>query len=137
MKFDRRYWIFIAAAMIFASIASACTLWLASVNEYFMECNSVAAAWFALFGMVPGMALGVLLLLPLMVLIPYMFRQNERPGFLSVLVLSCIVAYTAFDAVNDVSAILGFHTTYQIAHSVLSTTNNATGNLIGTGSSLC
>jgi hypothetical protein len=137
VKFDKRYWIFIAAAMFFASVASASTLWLASVNEHFMECNSVAAAWFAFFGMAPGMALGVLSLLPLMVAIPCIFRQNERPGLLSVLVLSCIVAYTAFDAVNDVSVILGFQATYQIAHNVLSTTNNATGNLIGTGSSLC
>jgi hypothetical protein len=137
VKFDKRYWIFIAAALFFASVASACTLWLASVNGHFMECNSVAAAWFAFFGMAPGMALGVLSLLPLMVAIPYIFRQNERPGFLSVLVLSCIVAYTAFDAANDVSAIMGYHTLYMIAHSVLSTTNNATGTIAGTGSSLC
>ncbi len=110
---------------------------MASVNEHFMECNSVAAAWFALFGMVPGMILGILFLLPLMVAIPCIFRQNERPGFLSLLVLSCIVAYTGIDAVNDVSALLGFHATYQIAHMVLDTTNNATGTIVGTGSSLC
>jgi hypothetical protein len=137
VKFDKRYWVFIAAAMFFASVAAACTLYMASVNEHFMECNSVAATWFALFGMVPGMVLGVLLLLPLMVAIPYIFRQNERPGFLSVLALSIIVAYTAFDAVNDVSAIMGFYDTYLIAHVVLTTTNNATGNIKGTGSSLC
>jgi hypothetical protein len=137
VKFDRRYWVFIVAAMFFASIASACTLWLASVNQHFMECNSVAAAWFALFGMAPGMALGVLSLLPLMVAIPYIFRQNERPGFLSVLLLSCIVVYTVFDAVNDVSAIMGFQGTYLVAHTLLDTTNNVTGNLVGTGSSLC
>jgi hypothetical protein len=137
VKFDPRYWIFIAAAMFFASVASACTLWLASVNEHFMECNSVAAAWFAFFGMAPGMALGVLSLLPLMVAIPYILRQNERPGLLSVLILLCIVAYTAFDAVNDVSAIMGFQDTYVVAHAVLDATNNVTGNIVGTGSSLC
>jgi hypothetical protein len=137
VKFDRRYWVFIAAAMVSATVASLCTLYLASVQEHFMECNSVAAAWFAFFGMAPGMALGVLSLLPLMVAIPYILRQNERPGLLSVLILLCIVAYTAFDAVNDVSAIMGFQDTYVVAHAVLDATNNVTGNIVGTGSSLC
>jgi hypothetical protein len=87
--------------------------------------------------MVPGMVLGVLALLPLMVAIPYIFRQNEKPGLVSVLVLGCIVAYTAFDAVNDVSAIMGYHHLYLFAHAVLDTTNNVTGNVVGTGESLC
>jgi hypothetical protein len=137
VKFDKRYWLFIAAAMFFASIASASTLYLASVQEHFMECNSVAAACFARIGMVPCMLLGILLLLPLMVAIPYLFGQNEKPGLLSVLVLGCIVAYTLSDAVNNVSAIMGYHTMYLVAHAVLDTTNNVTGNVVGTGDSLC
>jgi hypothetical protein len=137
VKFDKRYWIFIAAAMFFAGIASASTLYLALVQEHFMECNSVTAACFAQIGMVPCMILGILGLLPLMVAIPYLFRQNEKPGVLSVLVLSCIVAYTAFDAVNNISAIMGYHHLYLFAHSVLDTTNNVTGNVAGTGESLC
>jgi hypothetical protein len=87
--------------------------------------------------MVPGMALGILALLPLMVAVPYIFRQNERPGFLSVLVLGCIVAYTVFDALNDVSAIMGYHNAYLIAHTILDTTNNMTGTVAGTGMSAC
>src|SRR5512136_317886 len=93
VKFDTRYWILIVAAMFFASVASASTLYLASVQEHFMECNSVSAACFAGIGMVPCMVLGVLALLPLMVAIPYIFRQNEKPGLWSMLVLGCIVAY--------------------------------------------
>jgi hypothetical protein len=137
VKFDWRYWIFIAAAMFFASIASACTLYLASVQEHFLECNSVTAACFAKMGMVPCMLLGILALLPLMVAIPFVFRQNESPGLLSVLVLGCIVAYTALDAANNVSAILGYHHLYLFAHAVLDTTNNVTGSIVGTGDSLC
>ncbi len=102
-----------------------------------MECNSVAAACFAGVGMVPCMLLGILALLPLMVAIPYILRQNERPGLLSMLLLGCIVAYTAFDALNNVSAIMGYHTTYLFAHSLLDTANNATGTIVGTGESLC
>jgi len=137
VKFDTRYWIFIAAAMFFASVASASTLYMASVQEHFMECNSVSAACFIRLGMVPCMVLGVLALLPLMVVIPCIFRQNEKPGFLSVLVLGFIVAYTAFDAVNNVAAIMGYHQAYLVAHAVLDTTNNVTGNIVGTGDSLC
>ncbi len=137
VKFDTRYWIFIAAAMFFASVASASTLYMASVQEHFMECNSVSAACFIRIGMVPCMILGVLALLPLMVAIPYIFRQNENPGLLSVLVLGFIVAYTAFDAVNNVAAIMGYHQAYLVAHAVLDTTNNVTGNIVGTGDSLC
>lgn len=87
--------------------------------------------------MVPCMVLGVLALLPIMIAIPYLFRQNEKPGILSVMVMGCIVAYTAFDALNDISAIMGYHHMYLFAHAVLDTTNNVTGNVVGTGNSLC
>jgi hypothetical protein len=137
VNFDKRYWYFIAAAMFFATIASASTLYLASVQEHFRECNSVSAACFAGIGMVPCMVLGILSLLPVMVAIPYIFRQNEKPGLLSLMVLGCIVTYTAFDALNNISAILHYQQAYQLAHTLLSTTNNATGNVVGTGDSLC
>lgn len=135
--FHPRYWILIGAAMFFATVASASTLYMASTREHFMECNSVAAACFVRIGMVPCMLLGILALLPLMVAIPYILRQNEKPGLLSVLLLVCIVAYTAFDALNNVSAIMGYHTTYLLAHSLLDTANNASGTIAGTGESLC
>lgn len=83
------------------------------------------------------MLLGILALPPLMVAIPYIFRQNESPGLLSVLVLGIIVAYTAFDAVNDLSAVIGYQNTYLIAHTLIDTANNVTGTIIGTGESLC
>jgi len=137
MNFDKRYWIFIGAAIFFSTLASASTLYLSLVQEHFMECNSTSAACFAAVGMVPCMVLGVLSLLPLMVAIPYLFRQEERPGLASVLVLSCIVAYTTLDAANNVAAILGYHNLYLFAHSALSTANNVTGTIAGTGESLC
>lgn len=137
MKFDRRYWILIGAAVFFATVSSASTLYLASIREGFRECNSVAAACFTGIGMIPCMVLGILSLILVMVAIPFLLRQNEQPRLLSILILSCFVVYTAFDAVNNISAILGFQQSYQIAHSVLSTTNNATGTVIGTGESLC
>ena len=137
MKFDRRYWVLIAAAISCASVSSASTLYMASVQEHFMECNSTSAACFAAIGMVPCMVLGVLALLPLMVAVPYLFQQNERPGLVSVLLLSCIVLYTALDAANNVSAILGYHHIYLFAHSALSTVSNVTGTIAGTGESLC
>ena len=137
MNFDRRYWVLIAAAMACATVASACTLYMKAVYGHFIECNSVSAACFARIGMVPGMVLGILALLPLMVAVPYIFRQNERAGLVSVLILLCIVAYTAFDAVNDVSAILGYQHPYLVAHTLLSATNNIAGTVIGTGTSRC
>ncbi len=123
--------------MFFATVASASTLYMASVQEHFMECNSVTSVCFIRIGMVPCMLLGILALFPLMVAIPYIFRQNEKPGLLSVLVLGCIVVYTAFDALNNVSAIMGYDQAYLVAHAVLDTTNNVTGNIVGTGDSLC
>ena len=137
MNFHRRYWIFIGAAVFFAAVASASTLYLASVRQPFRECNSVAAACFAAIGMIPCMILGILFLIPLMGAIPFILGQNERPGLLSHLVLGCIVAYTALDAVNNISAILGYHTIYLFAHTVLDTANNVSGNVAGTGESLC
>lgn len=136
MNFDKLYWLFIAAAMISAAIASACTLWLFSTGHT-RECNTLAIFCFSRIGMVPGMMLGILALLPIMIAIPYILRQNERPGLLSVLILGCIVAYTAFDAVNDISAIMGYQHAFLIAHSILDTTNNLTGSFVGTGASVC
>ncbi len=137
MNFDRRYWIFIEAAMSCATLASACTLYMASVQERFMECNSTSAACFAALGMVPCMVLGILALLPVMVAVPYLFRKNEQLHIAPALVLSCIVAYTALDAINNVAAVFGYYHIYFFAHSALSTANNVTGNLAGTGDSLC
>ena len=137
MTFARQYWFFIGAAMFFASIASASTLYLATVQEHFRECDSVSAACFTGFGMIPCMVFGVFSLLPVMMAIPYLLRQSGKPGLLSMIVLGCIVAYTAFDAVNNISAILHYQQAYQLAHTLLSTTNNATGNVVGTGESLC
>jgi hypothetical protein len=137
VKFDRRYWAFIIAAVFFSTVASASTLYLASVQEHFMECNSVSAACFSAFGMVPCMAAGILALIPVMIAIPYLLRQNGKMGFLSMAVLGCIVAYTAFDAINNVAAIFGYYEAYNAAHTLLSATNNVTGNLAGTGESLC
>jgi hypothetical protein len=137
MRFYRRYWILIGTAVFCAAVSSLSTLYLASANPAFRECNSVAAACFLQIGMVPCMALGILSLPPVMVAIPHLLRQNERPGLLSVLILSCITLYTAFDAINNLSAILGYHEAYLAAHAVLDTTNNVTGTVVGTGESLC
>ena len=137
MKFDSRYWILIGAAVFFATVASVTTLYLASVRVQFVECNSVSAACFLHLGMVPCMVLGILSLIPVMVAIPCLLHQNEKPGLLSVLVMGCIVVYTAFDALNNVSVIMGYHQTYLFAHAILDTTNNVTGTIAGTGDSLC
>jgi hypothetical protein len=51
--------------------------------------------------------------------------------------MGLIVLYTALDAINNVSAILGYYEAYNLAHLVLTTTNNVTGDVVGTGSSHC
>ncbi len=137
VNFYKRYWIFIAAALACAVISSGITLYLASVEENFMECNSVSAACFASLGMIPCMVMGILALLPVMVAIPYILRQNGSVGIPSMILLGAIVAYTAFDAVNNVSALFGYQQTYLIAHTVLTGANNVTGAIVGTGDSLC
>jgi hypothetical protein len=137
VTFDKRYWVFIRAAMFFAGIASVSTWYLAMVQVHFMECNSVSAVCFDTFGMVPCMVFGVFALMPVMIAIPYVLRQNENPGLLSVLVLGCIVLYTFLDAANNISAIMGYHQIYLFAHAALGTTNNITGTVVGTGKSLC
>jgi hypothetical protein len=137
VNFDTRYWVFIGLAVFFSTVASASTCYLASVEEHFMECNSISAALFDTIGMVPTMVLGILLLIPVMVAIPYIFGQNEKAGLISMVLMGIIVLYTAFDAVNNISAIMGFYETYHAAHRVLSETNNVTGNIVGTGESHC
>ncbi len=137
MNFSRNYWIFIAAAVFFATVSSVSTLYLASVRHPFRECNSVAAACFGTFGMIPCMTAGILALIPVMIVIPYILKQNEHPGLISYLALGCFVIYTGLDAANNISVIFGYQNIYLFAHSVLSTANNATGTAVGTGESLC
>ena len=137
MKFDRRYWIFIGSAVFFATVSSVSTLYLASVRKHFLECNSVSAECFMTIGMVPCMVLGILTMIVVMVAIPYIFRQNENLGVISMILMGLIVLYTALDAVNNISAIMGYYEAYQAAHGILSSTNNVTGNIVGTGESYC
>ena len=137
MNFDKRYWIFIGAAMFFTTVASAITLYMASIEKHFIECDSTSAACFLHFGMIPCMTLGILILPPVMIAIPYILRQNESAGLLSMVLLGAIVVYTAFDAVNNVAAIMGYQQTYMVAHSFLENANNLTGAIVGTGDSLC
>jgi multisubunit Na+/H+ antiporter MnhB subunit len=137
VKFDRRYWVFIGAAVFFATVSSGSTLYLASVRKHFLECNSVSAECFMTIGMVPCMVLGILAMVAVMVAIPYIFRQNEKLGVISMILMGLIVLYTALDAVNNISAIMGYYEAYQAAHGILSSTNNVTGNIVGTGESYC
>jgi hypothetical protein len=137
VKFDRRYWFFIGSAVFFATVSSATTLYLASVRHHFLECNSVSAACFYSIGTIPCMVLGVLALIPIMVAIPYIFRQNEKLGVIPTILMGVIVLYTFLDAVNNISAILGYYQAYQAAHGILTPANNVTGSIIGTGESYC
>jgi multisubunit Na+/H+ antiporter MnhB subunit len=137
VKFDRRYWIFIGSAVFFATVSSVSTLYLASVRKHFLECNSVSAECFMTIGMVPCMVLGILTMIVVMVAIPYIFRQNENLGVISMILMGLIVLYTALDAVNNISAIMGYYEAYQATHGILSSTNNVTGNIVGTGESHC
>jgi multisubunit Na+/H+ antiporter MnhB subunit len=137
VKLDRRYWIFIGSAVFFATVSSVSTLYLASVRKHFLECNSVSAECFMTIGMVPCMVLGILTMIVVMVAIPYIFRQNENLGVISMILMGLIVLYTALDAVNNISAIMGYYEAYQATHGILSSTNNVTGNIVGTGESHC
>jgi hypothetical protein len=137
VKFDKRYWVFIGAALFCSIVSSGSTLYLASVRKHFLECNSVSAECFMTIGMVPCMVLGILTMIVVMVAIPYIFRQNENLGVISMILMGLIVLYTALDAVNNISAIMGYYEAYQAAHGILSSTNNVTGNIVGTGESYC
>ena len=137
MNFDRRYWVFIGSAVFFATVSSVTTLYLASIRKHFLECNSVSAVCFYSIGMVPCMVLGVLALIPVMIAIPYIFRQNEKLGIIPMILMGIIVLYTFLDAVNNISAIMGYYEAYQAAHGILTPANNATGQLLGTGESYC
>ena len=137
MNFDRRYWVFIGSAVFFSTVSSSTTVYLASIQKHFIECNSVSAACFWTIGMVPCMVLGILVLIAVMVAIPYVFRQNENLGVISMILMGLIILYTALDAVNNISAIMGYYETYQAAHGILSSTNNVTGKIVGTGESHC
>jgi hypothetical protein len=129
--------VFIGAAVFFAIVSSASTVYLASIRKHFLECNSVSAACFYSIGMVPCMVLGVLALIPIMVAIPYIFRQNEKLGIIPMILMGIIVLYTFLDAVNNISAIMGYYEAYEAAHGILTPANNATGQLLGTGESHC
>jgi hypothetical protein len=71
-----------------------------------------------------------------MVAMPCILRQNEKPGLLSVLMPGCIVAYMNYDAVNNVSAIMG-SPLIPGSPSRPRYHQYGTGNIVGTGDSLC
>lgn len=136
MNFDKRYWIFIIAAMIFASIASFITAYAIFITKSATECNSIAFWWFNTIGMIPSMIIGILLL-P-MIAIPYVFKQNARMEPLSMLIMGCIVVYTFLDALNNITMLLGYYNIYYMAiHPIMIVINDITGTVAGTGTSIC
>jgi hypothetical protein len=138
MGFDKRYWIFIISAMIFATIASVTTIYLTWLwGKYNMECDSVAVFCFNTFGMIPSMMLGVSALLPVMYYIPFLFKRNERLSVVPSLILMVFVIYTFLDAVNNTAIIFDQYHIYLFAHSTITQANNITGTIVGTGPSLC
>ena len=138
MNFDKRYWIFIIAAMSFASISSFLTVYVILLTKSGTECSSIATWWFNMIGMIPSMVIGIFLLLPVMVAIPYIFKQNEKLGNLSMLFMGCIVLYTFLDALNNLTLLFEYHNVYYLmVHSVMIIINDITGTIAGTGTSIC
>jgi hypothetical protein len=138
LNFDKRYWIFIGAAILFASIASFITVYAILITKSATECNSIAVWWFNIIGMIPSMVLGLVLLVPFMITIPYVFKQNARMEPLSMLIMGCIVLYTFLDALNNITLLLGYHNIYYMAvHPIVITLNDITGTIVGTGASIC
>ena len=118
MTFDKKYLCFIIPAIIFSSIASVTTLFMLSIGKC-REYNPYALVAFNTIGMIPTMICGIIGLVAIMVVIPYILKQNQKIGITSSCILFSFVVFVFLDALNDVSLLFHIQPTYTVSHAIL------------------
>lgn len=106
--FDKIYWLFIYAAVIFHVVAGVLTAHALSTNTG-KECINLSSTAFSLVGIYWWIILTSLFLISIMIFIPYLMEENERIGIWATTFLLIIVLAMAFDAVNDIAGTVGIY----------------------------
>lgn len=105
-KFDKKYWIFIAFAVIVHVVAILCTYYQIEIRGSY-ECNPIMADMFVSSGyfFTSVFSIGVIILT--MVFVPYVLRENEKLGLISGIILSIFIFALFFDAFHDLLVVSG------------------------------
>jgi hypothetical protein len=137
MNFDKRYWWFIGTALLFQIIAEASTFYIVALNDG-MECAPVSSFLFAHLGMLPTFILYSIMTLAIMIIIPYICRQNSSLHLLPCFFLSLIAVVAFLDALNNMSAIFNIDVAYNFAHTIMTNSINTSSAVFGdAGKTLC
>jgi hypothetical protein len=111
MSFDRRYWIFIACALIVHTVAILCTYYAIEIQGSF-ECNPIMADAFSSWGYVITSLFSLAVIVLVMLFVPYLLRENNKLGLLSGIILGIFTFALFFDAFHDLLVISGSDLAY-------------------------
>jgi len=102
LKFDRVYWLFIGGAVLIHSIAIGCTLYALSHYNAAQECNPAMNFIFSHMGAVEALALSSIMIIAMMILVPFILKQNAAIGLKSAICEGVFVMLLGTDALNDI-----------------------------------
>jgi hypothetical protein len=106
IKFDKRYWIFIAAAILAHFVAIVCTYYAVTILGIH-ECNPFMGTAFSQLGFLITSSLSILLIIGFMMFVPFTFGQTEKLGIKSAAFMGLFVGALTIDAINDILVLSG------------------------------
>jgi len=109
VKFDKTYWLFIGAAMLGHGVSMAFTWYGLTSSEMTIEANPIASFMFDGLGYIGAFAISTIVLLTVMIIIPYLIRENEKIGLIAAIPELFIVLLVNIDALNDIFMLTGHH----------------------------
>jgi hypothetical protein len=127
--FDKRYWIYIYASVIFHTIAWILT-WYAISTHRGRECIVSSAQAFDSIGFMGFYLITTFGLIAVMIFIPYFMDNNDSITLFMTILMLCAVIFTGFDAVNDIFMTINFDLGAYFTISV----SRAAYNVVGQGS---
>jgi hypothetical protein len=101
MKFDKKYWILIAWAVIAHGIALALTWYYFKYVEE-CECNNIMATIFAKYGVIMPGILSLIVITLIMIAIPYLYKENEKFAKQSAILLLILCIGFSIDAASNI-----------------------------------
>jgi hypothetical protein len=107
MRLDKRYWIFIACIIAIHIPAKVLTAGAIAIKGKWFEYNPVQAWMMDNMGIVTATVFSILLLVTILVVVPYWYRENEKFGLKSGLFYSLTFIFCGFDSLHDTLVILG------------------------------
>jgi hypothetical protein len=122
IRFDNDYLYFIIAAQIFHTIAWGCTVYvLTFYPTMYTECVVATANNFQMYGYVATWFYQSIIIVMYCFIVPIFFAETNKVQFRSTVFIMIMVIFLAIDALNDVTALIGWYQANDVLVQVMQT----------------